>query len=904
MSEWIRIFSSRFIGLFRNRRLDRDLDSELRFHLDMQIQDNLKKGMNQEEARHAALQDFGEVDQVKEKYRDISSLRCVEDFFQDVRYSLRTFGRKPLLALVVIITLALGIGGSTAIFSVFNAVLLRELPYQDPDQLYLLNSVTPDGSPTGGITPVALRPFYEAESHPIVEAAALAWSQEVQIEGSDGRAHSTIRYGVTDQFFEIFGSNLYLGKPFERGQRPGVLIIAYSTWRDMFASDPDIIGKPVKAEGRPMEVVGVTRPDFEFPENPGYWYLMSLGTRYDNISGYKGFIRLRPGFSKEVLQSEVTRVAKELGPDPATNQPTVLVARPFLEYIVGDLRSTVTILFGATAVLLLIACINVTNLLLSNATARTKEIALREALGAKRWRITMQFITESLFLATIGGALGLACAVIGVKVLIRIAPSNLPRLDTVPIDGTVLLFALGVSVLAGILTGMAPAWRLSRNSLNCLVNEGGRGTPGGPRRTRLFSTLVVAEIAMAVVLVISAGLLVRSYFNLTGTDPGFNPDRVLTLFMHLPYPPEYSVKLGPGGERIFTGSYAPIANFFRELLPRIEGLPGVKSVSTTTNLPLDNYQYGTLTLFNLPGLPGENSKKTAQPAVTESISPDYFHTMEIRLLSGRSFQPSDRPGSPGVAVVNETFVRRFLTGLNPLGQRIRFPENPYVPTDVGFQISQRLVDELEIVGVVEDVRYLTLADPPEPRIYLSHEQWITRHRTIVVRTAIENPESLVTAIRTEIEAMDPLLSADFELYTQIVHNSLTRERFATTLLVLFGLFALVLAAVGIYGLMVYSVTQRMGEIAVRSAMGATSYRILNLIMSRGIGLAICGIAIGIIGAVLLRQVVASQLYGVTALDIRIFAMASISLFLVAIFACLIPALRAMRIQPAELLQTE
>jgi putative ABC transport system permease protein len=824
--------------------------------------------------------------------------------WKDMQFTLRAVGRRPLLALVVVATLALGIGGSTAIFSVFNAVLLRKLPYPDPDQIYLMNSVTPDGSPRGGITPVELKPFYEAEDHLLVEAAALAWSQEVQIIGSDGKAHSTSRYGVTDRFFKVFGTQLQLGKPFAKDQMPGVIVITYPIWRDVFASDPNIIGKSVQAEGMVLPVVGVTRSDFDFPENPGYFYLMRLGTFYDRVRAYRGFIRLRPECTGEQLQREVSSFAGKLGLDPATNRPSILVVRPFLEYVVGDLRPTVTILFGATAILLLIACINVTNLLLSQTTVRAREMALREALGAGRGSIIRQILTESLFLTVAGGALGSACAAAGVRILLRIAPPGLPRLDRVPIDSTVLLFAMGVTVLTGFLVGLAPAWRLSRNPLRSLVNEGGRGASGGPAWTRLFSALVVVEIALAVLLAIGAGLLVRSYFNLSNTDPGFNSDQVLTFFMNVPGRTEISFKPNPGGKPEIKGSYAPMADFFRELLERIKGLPGVKYVATTTNLPLDRYQYGGPTLFNLPDQPGANSKATAQSAVTESVSPDYFHALKIRLLAGRALLSTDRPGSPGVAVVNQVFVRRFLSGQNPLGQRIRFPENRYVVTDTGFQFSHRTVDELEIVGVVGDVRYRTLGDPPEPRIYLSSEQWITRHRTAVIHATIDNPEKLIAPIRKEIASMDRLLNAEFAVYPSIVRGSLARERLATTLLVIFGLIALVLAAVGIYGLMAYSVAQRTGEIAVRSAMGASASQVMTLVMGRGARLALAGVVLGVIGAVALRQVVASQLYGVTAVDVRVFLLASAVLFGVAVLACFVPAKRAASIDPAELLRSE
>jgi putative ABC transport system permease protein len=420
----------------------------------------------------------------------------------------------------------------------------------------------------------------------------------------------------------------------------------------------------------------------------------------------------------------------------------------------------------------------------------------------------------------------------------------------------------------------------------------------------VFSVLVVTEIALAVLLVIGAGLLVRSYVKLTNTNPGCNPEKVLTFFMNVPGRTEISFKQNPGSKPEIIGSYAPMANFFRELLERIKGLPGVKTVAATTNLPLAKYQYGVGQRFNLPDQPGANTGATAQSAATESVSPDFFRALEIRLLAGRALLPLDRPGSPGVAVVNQAFARRFLNGQNPLGQRIRFPENLFVVTEVGFQLSHRTVDELEIVGVVEDVRYLKLADPPEPRIYLSNEQWIARRQTVVVRTTIENPESLVGPIRKEIASMDRLLNAEFVMFPEVVSASFAKERLATTLLVLFGLAALALAAVGIYGLMSYSVVQRTGEIAVRSAMGASACQILTLVMGWGIWLALGGTIIGIIGAVALRRIVASQLYDVAALDIRVFVLASMVLFGVAVLACFVPAQRATRIAPAELLRIE
>ncbi len=825
---------------------------------------------------------------------------------RDVRFALRTLVRQPVFAGVVAITLALGIGGSTALFSVVNAVLLRDLPHPESNQLYLVRTMTPDGQPTGNVTPGELRPFYDVDKHPMVAAAALAWSQEVQIVGNDGKPHPTSRYGVTDQFFEVFRPAMQLGRPFERGQRPGSIIITHQIWRDLFGSDPDIIGRAVSVEGGQRQVVGVTAADFEFPEDPGFLYLMSLGTAYDRIRGYRGFVRLRTGQTADQFQGELNRLSDELGPDPATGQRSVLIAQPFLAYVVGDLSTTVTILFGATGILFLIAGINVTNLLLSRTTVRAREMALREAVGAGRWRVMRQLLTESVLLSILGGTLGLGAALIGVRVLLRIAPPDLPRLDAVPIDRTVLLFAIGATVITGILVALAPAWRLARNPLRTLVNESGRGAPEGPARHRLLSTLVVTEIALAVLLVIGAGLLVRSYFNLTNTNPGFNATRVLTLFMYVPGRTQMSFKppATPGGRPEFSGSYLPLANFYRELEERLSGLAGVEAVASTTTLPLDKAQYDPWAAFLMPGQPGGESPDAGRLARTRAVSPGFFDVMEIRLLAGRRLLPTDGHSAPGVAVVNDTFARRFFPGQSALGRRIRFSENPYRAGDVGFQLAHRTVDDLEIVGVVNDVKYMALGEPPEPSIYMSRDQFTNRRQTIVVKTAIDNTQSVATAIRNEIASMDRLLTAEFALYTPIVYASIAGERLAATLIVVFGLMALSLAAVGVYGLMSYSVTQRTGEMAVRSAMGASARQVLGLVMGWGVRLAAVGIVIGVVGAVALRQVVSSQLYGITSLDPRVFATAAVVLVGVAALACFLPAQRASRVDPAELLRYE
>jgi putative ABC transport system permease protein len=817
----------------------------------------------------------------------------------DLRIAFRRFRRQPSLSLITTLTLALGMGGAIAIFSIVNAVLLRDLPYPDADRLFVIRALAPDGG-LGNVTRREFAPVYLEKDYPYVENAAIVWSQPTQMIGADGTPYLTRRYGVTDQFFKVFRSRMALGRGFEPDDVGGV-VLSYAAWRDAFNSAPDIVGRVIQAESGQMRVFGVTAKEFEFPENPGFWYLMRLAPAYDNVRSYRGLIRVQPGVSREQVQATLNQLSTRLGPDSVTHQPPILIAQSMLDYIVGDLRSTVLILFGATGLLLAIASINVANLLLSRASARAREMALREAVGGTRWRLLRQLLTESVLLTAMGAVLGLGLAVAGTRLLMRLAPPELPRLDTVPIDARVILFGLGLTLAVGILVGLVPALRLLRNPLGALINEAGRGTAGGPARHWMFSSLVVTEIALAVLLVIASGLLVRSYLNLIGTDPGFNPDRLLTVTMNVPGHTSFSRTANPDG--LPASPYGPMAEFFRDLESRIRSLPGVVSAASATTVPLTSVPSTAGTRFSIPGRPGGDTAEAPFAATDRAVSADFFRTMGIRFIAGRGFDSTDRPFGNGVAIVDDTFARRFFPGENPVGQRIHFPDNRWVPTDTGIQHSHRTVDDLQIIGVVADVRYVDLAQPSEPTIYLSSEQWIWRRRSIAVRVT-GGPETLVAPIRSTITSMDAKVGAQFETYDSIMNRATARERLGMTLLIVFGAIAVVLAAVGVYGLMSYLVAQRAGEIAVRSAMGATAGNIVRLFLRRGAWLALTGVALGVAGAVVLREIVASQLYGVSSLDARVFTLVPVGLLAVALLACLIPSRRATRVHPADLLRLE
>jgi putative ABC transport system permease protein len=714
------------------------------------------------------------------------------------------------------------------------------------------------------------------------------------------------RYGVTDQFFDVFNVPMALGRGFERGEPQGPVVISYATWRDVFASDPDILGKAINLENGVRPVVGVAPEGFDFPGNAAYWTLMQLGPAYANLRGYLSYLRLKPGITQAALDQQLAVLSGDLGPDAANGRPVRFFTQPLLDNVVGNLGTTVLLLLGATIVLLLIACINVANLLLSRGMARSRELAVRAALGAQPWRVFRHLIVENLWFAAAGGVLALVVGFVGIRVLLALGPADLPRLDSVPIDGTVLLFAVAATLATGLVSGLVPAWRFSRVDVRTLVNDGGRGASMGRGQQRLFGGLVVAEIALAVLLAIGAGLLVRSYYNLVTTDPGFRTERTLSVFINVPgdaiqtffpQPPA-----GDGAPR-FEGSYRLIADFFRELEQRVGVLNGVESVSVSSSVPLSSQQWDNAIAFRVDGEAAPDATVSQLQAVQRSVSPAFFASVGMPIRAGRSLAATDRRGGPGVAVVNEAFVRRFFGDGNAVGRSLTFPVNPYRLGDFGFQYGERVVDGVEIVGVVADAKYAALGAPAEPSIYFSNEQYTLRRTNLLVRSEGEDPTALIPAIRREIAALQPM-PAEFEAYSQVLRVSLARERLGMSLFAVFGAVALVLAAVGIYGLMAYSVTQRTGEIAVRAALGASARQTVGLVLKHGAWLGLAGIAIGVAVAVATREVLASQLYAVSTLDWAVFVAVPATLFAVALIAAYVPARRAVRVDPAAMLHSE
>jgi predicted permease len=891
---------------FWGRDIDRDLREEVAFHIEARTRELLDAGWPPDAAAAEARRQFGSHDAILSECHQIdvrlekkkSMMRHLRDLRGDIQFAVRQFVSQPLHSAVAVVTLALGIGATTAIFSIVNAVLLEPLPYREPDRLFALRSMDSNGLPTGLMAPRFAEPLYE--DHPLVEAGALAWALPGSILSKERMPYPFMPFRVTDRFFHVFTDVIAMGRPFASNEPQGSIVISHSTWQSYFASDPNIVGASITVDNGQRTVVGVTRPGFSFPAGAESWEIFDAGPTLADRINFLGFLRLRSHATPEGLASELAVLSSRLGPNTETGKPIVYALRPLLNEVVGDMSSTVLLLSGATLILLLIACVNVANLQFSRANVRSHEIGLREALGAGRLRIVRQLMTESLLLCIVGGMLGVVLAYSGVHVLLGIGPADLPRLGTVTIDGTVLLFSAGVVLFTTLLIGLAPALKLSRLHLRQLVDGGGRGGSLSRAENRVFTGLVIAEVALAVMLVSGAGLLLHSYVKLAGTNPGVDSGGV--LWMRLVVTPnliDIRANTETDGTVRFQGSgYQPIIDFYHQLMDRIRTVPGVTEVTNTQVLPLlRNVVEATPEPISIYGRSENEHQVRIRPLAT-----NFFSTMGVPILAGRDFQQTDRRGRPGVVLVNEAFVRQYFAGESPLGRRLLFNIRDFQIGGRGYFFGERVNDDAEIVGVVPDIRFLSLSDPAVPNVYMSSDQMTTRLRVLAVKTNLENPSSLIPTIRAEVGALAPTLPVEFGVYADTIKASIARQRLAMALLAVFGAIALILAAVGIYGVMAYSVTQRTREIAVRAALGASAGEVLGLVMKRSAVMAFGGVFLGLIGTVALRTIVQSHLYEISALDPVVLVTITFVLLAIALFASFLPARRASRIDPVIMLR--
>jgi putative ABC transport system permease protein len=800
----------------------------------------------------------------------------------DLRYALRMLAKSPAFTFVAVLTLGLAIGANSAIFSVVNAVLLRPLPYPHSEQLVRVFGKQPQLD----LAPNSPANFLEwHDENKVFERIGTYVGQGFNLLGGEN-PERVIGARVSADVFPLLGVQPALGRVFSNDEdqegRAQVVILSHDFWQRRFAGDPNTIGQTITLNDKPYTVVGVMPAGFAFPSTRTHaWVPMafSASERKTRDTNYIDVIaRLKPGVSLEQARANMDAVARSQAERyPKTNAGVGVTVVSLQEHIVGDVRPMLVVLLGAVAFVLLIACANVANLLLARAASRQREMSIRGALGASRSRVVRLLLTESVLLAIVGGAVGLVLAIWSLDLLVSLKPANLPRLAEIGVNRTVFLFTLGVSIFTGLLFGVVPALQVSRLDLNEGLKESSRGGTDSPRRHRMRALLVVSEVALSLVLLVGAGLMIRSFSRLLAVDPGFKADHVLTAFVSLPqskYP-----------------KHEEQTAFFDRLLERLRNLPGVTAAGLVTDIPLYG---GSSTGFDIEGRP-EAAPGTRAMTDYRLISSDYFAAMGMRLVKGRAFSRHDNETAPGVVIINETLAARFFAGENPIGRRLDLSGDPK--------------DLREIVGVVGDVRNYGLDAEVKPEVYVPFLQSapgylssVVSAPTIVVRSAME-ASSLGSAVREQVQALDkdqPV--SEVKTMEWYLADSMAQRRFNMFLLGAFAGLALVLAAVGIYGVIAYTVTQRTHEMGIRIALGAKGGDILRLVFSNAMATTLAGIALGLGAAFALTRLLRSLLYQVSPTDPVIFAAIPLLLLTVSIIATYLPARRAMKVDPITALR--
>jgi putative ABC transport system permease protein len=814
----------------------------------------------------------------------------VDVVLHDLRYAARKLLGAPTFTLAAVATLAIGIGATTAIFSTVNATLLRPLPYVHPEDLIALRTRYTDGRLTTGlVAAVEVSRLNEAKGsiERVVGMSSSPFDTTLLRENAPP-LHANVHF-VGDGFFELFGLPMTLGAGFTHEQQtpitnpgpqnqgpPPVVVLSYHAWRDWFGSDPQIVGKTIRFTEIAVTAIGVASRDLAVPADADFWANARFNPQ-DVGHGLAAVLRVKPGTSIERVRGEMGVVMSGLARDfPLSDSGREFVAQPLVNSIVGDLGPTLLVVFASTALLLLLACVNVTNLLLGRGAARAREIAVRSALGASRGRVIRQLITESFLVAILGAIGGLAFAFAGVRTLQVLGASKLPRLAVVPFDGYVLAFAGLVLLISGLMLGVAPAVRLARTDLKTLMNDSSRSSTGGRGTARMMGAMTVAEVALALMLVAGAGWLVQSFSRLRNTHPGFVAAGRLMV----------DVRPNPQSVRNADQTLAWTQNLFDKL----RSLPGVTAVGSTVAFPLRGQLDGSVFVQ----FQGESfDPRRLQGARQRLVSPGFFAAMGVPLVSGRDFSPDDRRNTAPVAIVNREFVRRYMGGRDPL--RLAFASGyPDVDTRT-FRT---------IVGVVGDIRYRSIAEDPEPSFYVPQGQFPFPRQTVVVATNLADASTMTSAVRSEIARLEPQLAFEVDSVARYVAATLTRQQLGMTLMLIFGATALVLAAVGIYGVIAYASSQRIGEIATRLALGATPSEMFWLMMRRGQGLTIVGVVIGLAAAYAAGRTAASMVYGIRASDPVVLLASAFVVVFITLVATAIPARRASGTDPVRVLRGE
>ena len=889
MSLWAR-FRSWTAAMLRRGRMEQDMDEEISFHIEVHASELASRGVPRREALRQARLEFGGIEATKQECRDAVGVTFLETLMQDVRHGVRAMLRTPVFSLTTLVVLSLGIGANTAIFSVVDAVVLRPLAYRDSGRLV---TILMDGQ-----SPVSVANYIDWRDQSRCFAAMGAadyWSPN--LTGVDSPEHIT-GLKVTENLFPVLGVDPLLGRWFVEGEdkvgadREGIL--SYQLWQRRFSSDPTILGKTILLDGNAYSVVGVMPQGFQFAPfwatKAELWVPNAFGERIHNRGGnsLRIFARLNEGVSLAQARAEIAAITARLERQyPGTNRDVVVT--PLKEKVVGPIETPLLVLLGAVAFVLLITCANVAHMLLARAATRQKEVAVRAALGARRGRIVRQFLAESLLLGSLGGVAGLGLALIATRALIAISPSNIPRVQTVSIDLRAAVFLVLATILTSVGFGLAPALQASAINVNDTLKEGGRNNSDGIRRNRLRSLLVISEFALALMLLIGAGLMIRTFASLQSVDAGFNPHNVVSMVVSV----AGSQEADPGRRLIF----------YQQLLERVRALPGVQAAGAINHLPLAGDLWGWT--FAIEGRPKSRPGESPS-AVYRMVTPGYFAAMRLPIIRGRDVSNDDGVTAPGVVIINERAANAYWPGEDPIGKRISFDDDKAdSPT------------WLTIIGIAKNAKQGDWTATPDPEVYLaalqnhdflgdsgsdiaSHVAYIT----LVART-VGDPAAVAPAMKQAAWSFDRNLAiAQVVTMDEVVAETNAQPRFEMLLLTIFAAIALVLAVVGVYGVISYSASQRTHEIGVRMSLGASRGDVLLLVVRQGMWLTFAGCVAGLAGALLLSRLMTKLLFGVQPTDPATFLAVASGLGLVALLACYIPARRAMRIDPMVALRYE
>jgi predicted permease len=882
----------RLRALFHKAAMERELDEELRFHLEKEIEQNLARGMSAEEARFAALRSFGGVEQVKEESRDVRGVRFVEELWQDLRYGARMLLKRPGFTLIAVITLALGIGANTTIFSVINSLLLKPIPFPDAKRLVLVWQTRANDPKSRNIVSAPNYQDWQRQNDVFANMAIFDSAGKGYNLSGSGEPERVSGVRVSASFFDVLGVKARLGRTFlPEEETPGkhqVVVINDGLWRSRYNADPAIVGKTIKIDSEEHTVIGVMPPEFEFQFFSAVrqlWVPIAY-TKGDQERGSNSFVclaRLKPEVTMEQARAQMNIIGLSLAEQyPRDNAGISATIDPIGEFGKEDQQTTLLTLLAVAGFVLLIACVNVANLLMASGAARQREFAIRAALGASRMRTIRQLLTESLLLAFAGGVTGVLVAVWSSGLLLKVLPGNLRavpfrsinEMSGISIDYKVLAFTWGITCLTGILFGLVPALLFSKRKVNESLQEGSRGTTGGGARLR--QGLVALEIALALVVLTGAGLMIQSMTRLLNVSPGFDPKNVLVMAMSLPQ------------ENLYYGPPAH-PQFARDLQEQVGSIPGVVAVSAVSHLPIGGGGAGRAFVIEGEADPGPENQPGAGYRV---ICPNYFRTMGIKLISGREFTEQDSQNAPGVIVINEAMAKQFWPDEDPIGKRIKIgtftSDSPW----------------LTIVGIAQDVKEGGLDRSPFPIFFRPYSQAAWPVMAVVVRTA-SSPGAFINPIKQALARVEPDRAASgIRTMEEVIYDSLGSRRFPMLLLLAFSLVALTLAAVGISGVVSFSVSQRTREIGIRMALGARKGDVIRLVLNRSMAAALIGVVVGLAASFALTRFLTGLLFEVKPMDPIVLGSVTLILTGVALIACYLPARRATKVDPMIALRYE